>query len=276
MKKKHKGNNTRRIPFSVWFWLGFAFVMLVLFYMNRKTIAKTVERIQDNPAITKPQIINEDIKSEIENKNKQYVKESNKNVNGKVDEITSNKNVSKEEIEEEVDKELSGDGENLTENKQSLSAQEVPDEDADMNYLEDTRKIELFFATVSNNGMITEERITRVIKRSKSPMKDSINALLQGPTKEEAKLGYRSFIPPDTKLLSATIKNGVATLDFNEDFQFNRYGIEGYNIQLKQVISTACTFEGVKEVQFLIEGQKRDFLGSEGVWIGSPLHPSSF
>lgn len=285
MKTKNRGNKGHRIPFSVWFWLGFAFVMLVLFYINRKNIVKTVERIQDNPAVSKPQIINEDIKSEVESKKEDT--RANKNADEFSNRTALNETASKEDdkvgktIEEANNQALSNVSEDIEKNEENQFIGEESNKTDDhtiddKDHLEDTREIELFFATVNVNGTIMREKTKRVIRRSKSPMKDSINALLQGPTKEEAKQGYRSFIPPDAKLLSATIKNGVATLDFNEDFQFNRYGVEGYNIQLQQVISTACTFETVKEVQFLIEGQKRDFLGSEGVWIGSPLTPSSF
>ena len=129
---------------------------------------------------------------------------------------------------------------------------------------------------MNDNGVVTREKCVRSVERSMSPMVDSLNALLQGPTKEEAKHGIRSFIPADTRLLSASIKEETALINLSDDFQFNRYGVEGYNIQLQQVVFTVCSFPTVKSVQFLIEGQKRDFLGSEGVWIGSPLTINSF
>ena len=134
----------------------------------------------------------------------------------------------------------------------------------------------MYFATVSDSGAVNREKCVRTIEKTSSPMIDSINTLLSGSTKDEAKRGLRSFIPVDTKLLSASIKDGSALLNFSEEFQFNRYGVEGYNVQLQQVVFTACSFPTVKSVQFLIEGQKRDFIGSEGVWIGSPFTPSSF
>nr|WP_257225304.1 GerMN domain-containing protein [Treponema parvum] len=52
--------------------------------------------------------------------------------------------------------------------------------------------------------------------------------------------------------------------------------MEGYLGQLMQIVYTATSFSTVDSVQFLIEGQKKDYLGSEGVWIGSPLARSSF
>ena len=85
-----------------------------------------------------------------------------------------------------------------------------------------------------------------------------------------------SLIPEGTKLLGASVKNGVATLNFNENFEFNTIGVEGYIGQLMQIVYTATEFSTVKSVQFLIEGQHKDYLGSEGQWIGSPLARSSF
>jgi spore germination protein GerM len=85
-----------------------------------------------------------------------------------------------------------------------------------------------------------------------------------------------SLIPKGTKLLGVTVKDGVALLNFSEDFEYNTYGVEGYLGQLMQIVYTATSFSTVSSVQFLLEGQKKEYLGSEGVWIGSPLARSTF
>ena len=79
-----------------------------------------------------------------------------------------------------------------------------------------------------------------------------------------------------TRLLGASVRNGVATLNFSSEFEFNRYGIEGLRGQLQQIVYTATAFQTVESVQFLIDGEKKEYLGSEGVWIGTPLRRSSF
>ena len=85
-----------------------------------------------------------------------------------------------------------------------------------------------------------------------------------------------SLIPSGSKLIGASVKDGVATLNFNENFEFNTYGVEGSIGQLMQIVYTATEFSTVKSVQFLIEGEKKEYLGSEGQWIGTPLARSSF
>ena len=85
-----------------------------------------------------------------------------------------------------------------------------------------------------------------------------------------------TLIPRGAKLLSARVSNGIAYLNFNEAFEINTDGAEGYNHQLEQIVFTATSFSTVNSVQFLIEGKKLKYLGSEGVWIGSPLSRSQF
>ena len=76
--------------------------------------------------------------------------------------------------------------------------------------------------------------------------------------------------------MGARVSDGVAYLDFNDAFEINTNGIEGYSSQLMQLVYTATSFSTVNSVQFLIEGQKKEYLGSEGQWIGSPLSRTSF
>ena len=105
---------------------------------------------------------------------------------------------------------------------------------------------------------------------------DADGKLFAAPTVAELKQGVRTLIPPDTKLRSAWVKDGIAFINVSEEFQFNQYGIDGALAQLLQVVFTATEFSTVKSVQFLIEGQKKEYLGAEGVWIGSPLSRTSF
>ncbi len=140
-----------------------------------------------------------------------------------------------------------------------------------------TMNIKLCFIEVGSDGSVSEKIITRKMPKSNSPLVDSINAIIKGPSVEEEKSGCKSYIPKTSKILGASIKNGVATINFNENFEFDQnYGTDGRLAQLKQVVYTATAFSTVSSVQFLIEGEHKEYLGSEGVWIGSPLTRTSF
>ena len=138
-------------------------------------------------------------------------------------------------------------------------------------------ELQLCFVNIDGDGSVVRQVIKRQVAKSDSPLTTAINLLLQGPdTTKSAERNCMTLIPAGTKLLSAKVQDGVAYLNFNEAFEINTYGVEGYIHQLEQIVFTATAFSTVNSVQFLIEGEKRDYLGSEGQWIGSPLSRSSF
>ncbi len=140
-----------------------------------------------------------------------------------------------------------------------------------------TTEFQLCFVNIDGDGTVVRQLVKRQTKKSDSPLTSAINLLLQGPdTTKSAERNCMTLIPTGTKLLSARVSDGVAYLSFNENFEINTYGVEGYIHQLEQIVYTATAFSTVNSVQFLIEGEKRDYLGSEGQWIGSPLSRSSF
>lgn len=139
-----------------------------------------------------------------------------------------------------------------------------------------TRNISLYFMYIDSTGNLIRKETSRTIPSTNSPLTATLQTLLAGTSTEEESKGYISLIPEGTVLLSASVKNKVAYLNFNDSFQWNKYGVEGYFGQLIQIVYTATSFGTVDSVQFLIEGMKQDYLGSEGVWIGSPLSRASF
>lgn len=131
--------------------------------------------------------------------------------------------------------------------------------------------VKLCFVVVDSDGIVSRNITERKLPKTPSPLTASINALLAGPVE-----GGETLIPEGTRLLGAQVRGGVATLNFSEEFAFNPLGVEGYMAQLMQVVYTATAFNTVNSVQFIINGQHLDYLGSEGEWIGSPLSRASF
>lgn len=134
----------------------------------------------------------------------------------------------------------------------------------------------LYFCRIDDDGVIVRQEVKRQIPASDQPLTDSLAALLGGPTEEELRRSLVSLIPQGTRLLSAQVRGTTVFLNFNEAFMYNHYGIEGYAGQLKQVVYTATAFSSVHDVQILIEGERHDYLGGEGVYIGRPLARNSF
>ena len=133
----------------------------------------------------------------------------------------------------------------------------------------------IFFVRTDDDGAVIRAEAYRQLPES--DLRHAIGALLAGPMSSEARSGIRSLIPDGTRLLGAGISNGVATLNFSDEFESNqRVGVEGYIAQLMQIVYTATEFPTVNSVQFLIDGVRKEYLGGEGVWIGSPLSKGSF
>ncbi len=133
------------------------------------------------------------------------------------------------------------------------------------------RQSSLFFVRIGEDGLISRHEVKRSIPISDSPLTDAINALLQGPSEGEIRSGMVSLIPRGTRLLGLVRKGNTAFIDLSEEFMYNHYGVEGYMAQLRQIVYTATSFSSVQDVQMLIEGSKKQFLGEEGVYIEKPL-----
>ena len=137
-------------------------------------------------------------------------------------------------------------------------------------------QLKIWFVEIQSDGSVSRKEIARDVPSTDTPLTAAITALISGPDVAERGKGCGTLIPEGTRLLGASVKNGVATINFSDEFQYNRFGVEGYMGQLMQVVYTATAFPTVDSVQFLVEGELNEFIGSEGVWIGSPLSRSTF
>jgi len=133
----------------------------------------------------------------------------------------------------------------------------------------------IYFTQIDKDGQILRSRVNRRIAVSDSPMQDSLDALLTGPTADELNRGIINFIPQNTRVLSATVRGNTAYISFSDDFTINPLGVDGFVGQLRQIVWTVTEFPNVRDVQILIEGRRIDYL-SEGIWIGSPISRQSF
>lgn len=142
-----------------------------------------------------------------------------------------------------------------------------------------TSNVVLYFVTITAEGGVNRNKIKRTLPKTSSPLTQSINELLKGPARTDG-AGVKTLIPEGTKLLGASVKDGVATLNFSEEFEFNSVGVDGYIAQLMQVVYTATEYSTVKSVQILIDGEVKEYIGNDGLlpglYIKTPLTRLSF
>ena len=156
---------------------------------------------------------------------------------------------------------------------QRPSAQQSP---APGSTVSEYRLSSLFFVKISEDGLISRLEVKRSIPVSDSPLTDALKALLSGPSEAEIRAGLISLIARGTKLLGVTMRGSTAIIDLSDAFMYNLYGNEGFSAQLRQLVYTATSFSSVQDVQILVEGQKKEYLGLEGIYIGAPLSRNSF
>jgi spore germination protein GerM len=138
------------------------------------------------------------------------------------------------------------------------------------------RKARLFFVSVDPNGKLSSKSVIRSVQASDSPLRDTLETLLKGPTAPELNSGLLTMIPMEAKLLGVTVRGDTAYVDFSDSFRYNAQGTEALDAQVKQVVYAATEFPNVKKVQILIEGKKVRSLGAEGVRIDDSLSRASF
>ena len=262
-------------------WLLVAIVLLIIFLVKWETIHNNLVRsglIQgdlivkeektENPVEKKTESKSEKKDNTITLKVQEEKPKTSEKSPAKKDEKTSDKNEpAKAEEKPDTEKETVKPAEK-TEKKEETKPAPKPVAKQD---------IKLCFIVIDADGTLNYKIVSRSVNKSDSPLTTAINLVLGGPSMgSSTEKNCTTLIPAGTKLLGASVSNGTATLNFNDKFEFNPDGMEGYIAQLKQIIFTATQFDTVKSVQFLIEGKKVDYLGEDGVWIGTPLNRASF
>ena len=137
------------------------------------------------------------------------------------------------------------------------------------------RTASLYFVHIDDSGSISSQRVKRNIPLSDSPIQDTLEQLIKGPSESELRANLISLIPSGTKLRGISVRGSTAIVDFSDSFLYNRYGKEGYVAQLRQVVYTLTEFSNISDVQFLIDGKTRDFI-TEGVALTTPWARGSF
>ena len=128
----------------------------------------------------------------------------------------------------------------------------------------------VYLMKVDSAGTLLWAPVKRGLPASGSPLQDTLEELIRGPSASEEKLGLITLIPAKTRILNTFVRGSTAYISFNEDFLFNTYGVEGYAGQRQQIVLTATEFSNVKDVQILIDGMPVEYLG-ENIWIGTPI-----
>lgn len=304
MAEKKKANNKKNSGIGLALWTVAALILLILFIKNSSTIIKNLKTTgffeklgtKTPSVIQNASVPEEPVENDVQPLESVQIDLTNSNTKSSSDSNLISQNEKTEQQQQKVAREKSEEKEkNIAEKTQAQEIAKKADEEkvsekeksaqekkestpakTEAPVPEKTMSLKLYYMAINADGSVARKEVTRAMKKSDSPLVDAVNALIQGPNVSEENLGCRTLISNGTRLIGASVKDGTATLNFSGEFEFNQYGIEGTRGQLQQIVFTATAFPTVSNVQFLIDGEKRDYLGSEGVWIGSPLSRNSF
>ena len=289
------GKKKTKIGLGFALWLLAAIVILIIFLVNQKKIASNLKStgffdrvVGKTPAfVEKAEVAeNTDEKNDVEPFSSSTVIDlTSSNKEGSSSGVISQNSAATQNYENSLKEEntVQKQEENqnpvqLDEEKESVAKTEAQTNQSKKEEKESTStatmKLKLYFMMINSDGSLSRKEVVREMKKSDSPLTDAINAIIDGPQPDEG--NCRTLVSTGCRLLGASVSNSVATLNFSEEFEFNQYGIEGVLGQLQQIVYTATAFPTVESVQFLIEGEHREFLASEGVSIGVPLSRSNF
>lgn len=270
--KKKKTSHT-----GIIFWIAFAIIIIICFLVAKGKIASVLKETNffNEVVGTEPAVI-----TELVNTHATDNSSSSNKTNDPIIQLQLPEEIEQDESElversEIIEKSEKNTDKPKSQEKTQTSTQKPQEKEQPVVTVQ-KMKLNLCYVMIDSDGSVIRKEVIKEVPKNDSPLTTAINNLLSGPSADEAEKGYMSLIPEGTKLLGARVANKTATLNFSESFSFNKYGVQGYLGQLMQIVYTATSFSTIDNVQFLIEGQKLEYLGGEGVWIGSPLSRISF
>lgn len=116
--------------------------------------------------------------------------------------------------------------------------------------------VKLYFS--DNQAMFLKPEVREVTVQGEPLAEVVVKELIKGPTEKD----LLKTVPPETKLLSLQVEDGIAYLNLSKEVQTKHWG--GTTGEMMTVYSIANTLTdlniGIKKVQFLVEGEKQETL----------------
>jgi spore germination protein GerM len=267
-QKKKSSSGKKKTPWAVLFWLAFIIFLLGLYFINREAINNSIQIIQRE--VFSRNVPEEPVTEAPVEPDVIQVPPPAQGVAGQPAAVAPPvEPVPSETVSSQPPATTPSQAEPQNVQPQAPQVTQTGQGTAEL------RDRALYFTQIGSDGSVQRVRSDRRLPATDSPLRDVIQALIAGPNAEERQRGLISLIPGGTRLLSIAIRGDTAYINFNEDFQYNTYGTQGYNGQLRQIVFTATEFPNVRDVQILIEGNRVDYIG-ESIWIGSPLNRDMF
>ena len=117
----------------------------------------------------------------------------------------------------------------------------------------------VYFVVSAQDELWLTPVFVRVAKGQGGPA-EALAALIAGPP-AGAGGGLTPPLPADTRVLGLTVKAGLATVNFSREITRLGAGARGEALALAAIANTLTEFEGIQQVQLLVEGQRVESIG---------------
>ncbi len=139
-------------------------------------------------------------------------------------------------------------------------------------------EVEVYFLrwdTVANSARLVSR--PRLVARGELAIqiKAALETLIDGPTEEESNRGISTEIPPDARVNNVKVKGNIAYVDLSHELASGG-GSFSMTARLYQIVYTVTSFPDVLFIQVLLQGEKREALGGEGLIINQPISRPAF
>lgn len=132
---------------------------------------------------------------------------------------------------------------------------------------EETREITLYFSDEQAMYLVPEKR--QVAVKDDNAGETVIKELLKGPVNPALK----RTLPVETKLLSLSVEQETAYVNFSKEIINNNYrGSAGEIALVYSVVNSLAELPGIKQVQFLIDGKEVETIYGH-MDTGKPVTP---
>ncbi|HZK18690.1 MAG TPA: GerMN domain-containing protein [Clostridia bacterium] len=121
--------------------------------------------------------------------------------------------------------------------------------------VETLETVTLYFG--DDQAMFLVPEVREVIKRDETMAELVVNELIKGPDADDL---YKT-LPPETRLLSIELEDGVAFVDFSEEIKTKHWGgSTGETFSILSLVNSLSRLDDIDMVQILIEGEVIDSL----------------
>lgn len=129
------------------------------------------------------------------------------------------------------------------------------------------RRVAVYYLKMTERDTYLVREVHEVEATEKEAVRAALEELIHGTPRTP---GAFRVLPPDTRVRSVSIADGLATVDFSHEVLGANVGVHGEALGIQSIVNTLTEFPQVKRVRFMVEGavdeRAREWWGHVGLY----------